>query len=202
MSDPVPTPDQNSHSEAMKALQAEMRKKTRAARTKHGLLIVNTGNGKGKSTAGLGMLVRSISHGHQCAVMQFIKTAPDRAARVIEGPLVEWHACGNGFTWDSQDKALDIARCREGWDRVLAWLKDPEIDFILLDEMNVVLSFDYLPLAEVLEAFRNRPSHQHVVSTGRGAPEGLTAVADLITEMREVKHPFNVGVQAQAGIEF
>lgn len=196
------TSNASAHREQMKAVQAEMRAKLAGAKEKRGLLMVHTGNGKGKSTASFGMLLRSLSHGHSCRVMQFIKSSPDKAERLLQGPLLEWEACGDGFTWDTQDREADIARCREGWARVSAWLKDPEVDFVLLDELNVVLSFDYLPLSEVLAALQARPAHQHVVLTGRGAPEKLIEAADLVTEMCEHKHPFKAGIKAQAGIEF
>jgi cob(I)alamin adenosyltransferase len=202
MNSPEKSQGSSAHRERMKAVQAEMRAKLSGAKEKRGLLMVHTGNGKGKSTASFGMLLRSLSHGHSCRVMQFIKSSPDKAARLLQGPLIEWEACGDGFTWDTQDREADIARCREGWAKVTAWLKDPEIDFVLLDELNVVLSFDYLPLQEVLSTLQARPAHQHVVLTGRGAPEKLLEAADLVTEMREHKHPFKAGVQAQAGIEF
>lgn len=190
------------HRERMAALQAEMRKRHAAARERRGLVLVHTGPGKGKSTAALGMLVRSLSHGKRCGVMQFIKSAPDRAERVLRSPLLEWKACGDGFTWNTQDRDADIARVREGWTTVLGWLQNPEISFVLLDELNVVLDYDYLPLTEVLAALASRPEGQHVVITGRGAPSGLVEVADLVTEMTEIKHPFKAGIQAQAGLEF
>jgi cob(I)alamin adenosyltransferase len=197
---PSDTPQQ--HAQRMAEMQEEMRKRTAAAREKRGLLLVHTGNGKGKSTAALGMLLRSLSHGKRCGVMQFIKSAPDRAERVLRSPLLDWQAVGDGFTWNTQDREADIASCRRGWQVVLGWLADPEVKFILLDELNVVLAYDYLPLQEVLEALQSRAEGQHVVVTGRGAPAALIAAADLVTEMTEIKHPFKAGIQAQAGIEF
>jgi len=194
--------DSAEHARKMAEMQAEMRKRTAAARDKKGLLMVHTGNGKGKSTAALGMLVRSLSHGKRCGVVQFIKSAPDRAERVLRGDLLTWKAVGDGFTWNTQDRDADIARCREGWDVVKGWLTDPEVKFIWLDELNVVLAYEYLPLDEVMAALAGRPEGQHVVITGRGAPESLVEASDLVTEMREVKHPFKAGIQAQAGIEF
>lgn len=190
------------HREKMRRMQAEMKARRSESRTSKGLVLVHTGNGKGKSSAALGMLVRSLSHGRRCAVMQFIKRAPDRAEAMLRGPLLEWQVCGDGFTWDTQDREADIARVREGWAQVKAWLGNPEIDFVLLDEINVVLAYEYLPMAELAEALKGKPAMQHVVCTGRGAPQALQDLADLVTEMGEVKHPFKAGVKAQAGIEF
>ncbi len=186
----------------MQKLQAEMHAKMRAAREKRGLIIVHTGNGKGKTTAAFGMLARQLAHGKTCAVVQFIKSGGDPVAKLLRGPKLRWHRVGQGFTWDTQDRAADIARCRDGWNFALGYLQDPAIDYLLLDELNVVLSFNYLPLDEVLAALRARRTPLHVVCTGRDAPAPLTELADLVTEMREIKHPFHTGVKAQAGIEF
>ena len=193
---------ESEHETRMRKLQAEMRAKTGAAREKRGLLAVHTGNGKGKSTAAFGKLARCVAHKYPSAVVQFIKSGDDAVERVLRGPFLQWHHVGAGFTWDTQDRAADIATCRAGWEIVRGYLRDPEIRFLLLDEINVVLSFDYLPLAEVLADIAGRTERQHVVCTGRGAPEALIAAADLVTEMREIKHPFNAGVKAQPGIEF
>ncbi|MGH8020314.1 MAG: cob(I)yrinic acid a,c-diamide adenosyltransferase [Opitutaceae bacterium] len=190
------------HRGKMKKLQAEMREKIRAANEKRGLLIVHTGDGKGKTTAAFGMLARMLSHKKRCAVIQFIKAGRDPLARLLAGPNLAWHRVGDGFTWDTQDRAADIASCREGWQLALSYLADPKVKFLLLDELNVVFAYDYLPLDEVLEALRNRRPDAHVVVTGRGAHERMIEAADLVTEMREIKHPFHAGVAAQAGIEF
>ncbi|MBI5383015.1 MAG: cob(I)yrinic acid a,c-diamide adenosyltransferase [Opitutae bacterium] len=190
------------HRERMQTLAAEMQAKTRAARTKRGLLIVHTGHGKGKTTAAFGMLARALAHGRRCAVLQFIKSGNDAVEKTLRGPQLEWRQVGDGFTWDTQDRAADIARGREGWALALGWLRDPAVQFIVLDELNVMLAYEYLPLDEVLAALRARPEGQHVVVTGRDAPPALVELADLVTEMRVVKHPFAAGVQAQAGIEF
>ncbi len=190
------------HERRMKKLQGEMHAKIRAARTRRGLLIVHTGDGKGKTTAAFGMLARMLAHKRRCGVVQFIKTGTDAVAKLLKGPLLSWDRVGDGFTWDTQDREADIASCREGWSIALRHMRDPEVKFLLLDELNVVLSFGYLALDEVLEALRGRRSDLHVVCTGRGAPPALLAAADLVTEMREVKHPFHQGVAAQSGIEF
>ena len=186
----------------MKALQAEMHAKMRAAREERGLLIVHTGDGKGKTSAAFGMLVRQLGHGGRCAVIQFIKSKVDAVETCLAGPLLRWHRVGEGFTWDTQNRESDIARCREGWALALAYLKSEDIDFLLLDELNIVLGFDYLPKEDVLAALRGKRRDQHVVVTGRGALPELIELADLVTEMKEIKHPVRVGVKAQAGIEY
>jgi cob(I)alamin adenosyltransferase len=198
--DPSATPE--AHREQMQALQEEMRAKMRAAREKKGLLIVHTGNGKGKTTAALGMLTRMLAHGKKCAVIQFIKGSSDAVSRLLKSPLLEWHHVGDGFTWDTQDKTADIACCQEGWRLAQGFMADPSVDFILLDELNVVLEFQYLPKQEVLAALAAKRADQHIVVTGRGAAQELVALADLVSEMKEIKHPFTQGIQAQRGIEY
>ena len=186
----------------MQALQAEMDAKIGAAKEKRGLIIVHTGDGKGKSSAAFGMLARMVAHKRRCAVIQFIKSGADAVERVLRGPYLEWHSVGGGFTWNTQDRAGDIALCREGWAKAVGFFQNPEIDVVLLDELNIVLAYDYLPKHEVLAALKAKSPMQHVVITGRGALPELIELADLVTEMREVKHPFKAGVKAQAGIEF
>jgi len=195
------TPSEEQHRLAMQALQEEMHAKIKAARETRGLLIVHTGDGKGKTTAAFGILTRMLAHGRRCAVIQFIKSGQDAVEKLLRGPNLQWHRVGEGFTWDTQDRARDMASCREGWRLALGYLQSAEIDLLILDELNVVLSFDYLPKDEVIVALRGKRADQHVVVTGRGAPEALISVADLVTEMREVKHPFSQGVKAQVGIE-
>lgn len=195
-------PTEDEHRERMQALQAEMHGKIAAARERRDLLIVHTGDGKGKSTAAFGLLARMIGHGRRCAVVQFIKSGDNAVERALRGPLLEWHRVGSGFTWDTQNRAQDVAECRQGWEIARRLLQDPEVRLLILDELNIVLSFDYLPADEVLAAVRARPPGKHVVVTGRSAPAALIAAADLVTEMREVKHPFAAGVRAQPGIEF
>jgi cob(I)alamin adenosyltransferase len=190
------------HTERMQALQVEMRAKIKAAREKRDLLIVHTGDGKGKSTAAFGMLVRMLGHSRRCAVIQFIKSGDTASERLLRGPLLSWHCCGDGFTWDTQSRAADIARCREGWGIACDYLRNPEVGFLLLDELNIALAHDYLPVDEVIAAVRDRVPGKHVVITGRGALPALIEAADLVTEMRDIKHPFKSGVRAQAGIEF
>jgi cob(I)alamin adenosyltransferase len=185
----------------MKTLQGKVRATMRAAKTRRGLIIVHTGNGKGKTTAAFGMLARMLAHRRTCAVIQFIKSGSDAVEKLLRRPNLSWHRVGGGFTWDTQDRAADIASCREGWRLALGYLKSKETDFLILDELNVVLAFEYLPMKEVLAALRARRPDQHVVITGRDAGPELIDLADLVTEMKEIKHPFNVGVKAQVGIE-
>jgi cob(I)alamin adenosyltransferase len=185
----------------MQALQKEMREKMRAAKDKRGLVIVNTGHGKGKSTAGFGVVTRMLAHGGNVVVIQFIKATPDHAERVMRGPSLTWHAVGGGFTWDTQDKAADIALCEKGWALAEAAMADPEVDLVMLDELNVVMHLGYLAVDEIVSAFATKRKDLHVIVTGRDAPAELMEMADLVSEMREIKHPFNNGVMAQRGIE-
>jgi len=190
------------HEAEMKALQKEMRGKMAAARRRKGLIIVHTGDGKGKTSAALGMLLRSLGHGFKCAVVQFIKGGRGTAESLLASPLLRWDKVGQGFTWDTQSREKDTKCARAGWDLVRRHLSDPELKFLLLDELNIVLSYEYLPAAEVIEALRSKREDLHVVVTGRGALPALIEIADLVTEMKEIKHPFKEGIRAQPGIEF
>ena len=200
--------DPDTHARQMAKLKAVVDARIAKATQAKGLLMVHTGNGKGKSTAALGMLVRSLGHGHRCAVVQFIKGEQATAEVVLEqvavamGGALAWDRCGQGFTWDTQNRAADIAHAQEGWTIVRGHLQDPGLRFLLLDELNIVLAHGYLDTGEVLADLQGRVPGLHVVVTGRGAPESLMAAADLVTEMKEVKHPFQAGIMAQAGIEF
>jgi len=194
--------DANEHEEEMKTLQKEMRSKMAAARRRKGLIIVHTGDGKGKTSAALGMLLRSLGHGFKCAVVQFIKGGRGTAESLLKSPLLRWDKVGQGFTWDTQSREKDTQCARAGWELVRRHLADPELKFLLLDELNIVLSYRYLPAAEVIEALRNKRDDLHVVVTGRGALPELIEIADLVTEMKEIKHPFQQGIRAQPGIEF
>jgi cob(I)alamin adenosyltransferase len=170
-----------------------------------GLLIVHTGKGKGKSTAAFGMVMRSIGHGFRTGVVQFVKGRWDTGERtVLERfpELVTIKAMGEGFTWETQDRARDIAAARAAWEEAQAMMVDPSYRLVLLDELNIVLRYDYLPVAEIVAVLSARRPDLHVVVTGRNAPDDLVAAADLVTEMTLVKHPFRDGVKAQAGIEF
>lgn len=166
-----------------------------------GLIVVHTGDGKGKTTAALGLVTRMLSHGGRCAVVQFIKERRDSATRLLRHPRLHWHCAGGGFTWAADPAALRTA-CETGWQLAVACLRDPGFDLVLLDELNIVLTAGYLEPEPVLAALAARPPTQHVAITGRDALPELVAAADLVTEMRLVKHPFARGVPAQAGIEF
>jgi cob(I)alamin adenosyltransferase len=170
-----------------------------------GLLIVHTGAGKGKSTAGFGLLMRALGHGWHVGVVQFIKgtwETGERAAVAKFGDLVAWHVMGEGFTWETQDRARDIRAAESGWAKARSLMDDPKIRLLLLDELNIALRYDYLPLDEVVATLKARRPDLHVVVTGRNARSELIEAADLVTEMTLVKHHWQAGVRAQAGIEF
>ena len=182
------------------------RDKIMAGKTiERGLLIVHTGKGKGKSTAAFGMVFRHVGHGMRAGVIQFVKGSWGTGERTVleKFPeLVTIKAMGEGFTWETQDINRDIAHAREGWEEAKRMIADPSYRMVLLDELNIVLRYDYLPLQEVLDVLKNKPADKHIVITGRNAKEELIEIADLVTEMELIKHPFRSGVKAQAGIEF
>jgi len=193
------------HAEKMKKKQAAHDKIMAGKTVEKGLLIVHTGKGKGKTTAALGMVVRAIGHGKKVGVVQFVKGAMTTGEKVVFDAFpdqVEFKPMGEGFTWNTQDRARDIELSREAWEEVKRMIADPAYDMVLADELNIVLRYDYLPLDEVLEVLTARGEMKHVLVTGRNAPEALMDAADLVTEMTLVKHPFRSGVKAQAGIEF
>ena len=169
-----------------------------------GLLMVNTGPGKGKSTAAFGLALRALGHGWRVGVVQFIKSRAtgEQAALQSFGDRLIWHTAGEGFTWETQDKARDIAACRRAWEIALGLMDDPTFGLIVLDELNIALRYDYLPLAEVVETLKNRRPDLTVVVTGRNAKSELVAAADCVTEMGAVKHHFAAGFKAQRGVEF
>jgi cob(I)alamin adenosyltransferase len=195
------------------AYHADKMRKKKEARTRmlatkteeRGLLIVHTGKGKGKSTAAFGMVFRAIGHGFPVGIVQFVKGAWGTGERdVLEKfpELVTIKAMGEGFTWDTQDRQRDLAAARAAWEEAKRMIADPGLKMVLLDELNIVLRYDYLPLDEVLDVLRNKPRDLHVIVTGRNAKDELIEIADLVTEMTEIKHPFRSGVKAQAGVEF
>ena len=173
--------------------------------TSKGLLIVNTGPGKGKSTAAFGLVLRALGHGHHVGVVQFIKGAWNTGEkRALErfSDLLSWHSMGEGFTWETQDRERDIAAAKRAWDQVLEFMNDPKIKLVLLDELNIALRYDYLPLLEVVDVLSNRRPDLHIIVTGRNAKPEMIEAADLVTEMGMIKHHFAAGVKAQEGIEF
>jgi cob(I)alamin adenosyltransferase len=199
--------------EELSARHAEKMKKKKAARDKimagktieKGLLIVHTGKGKGKTTAAMGMVCRALGHGKKVGLVQFVKGAMQTGEmKVLEAfsEQIDIEILGQGFTWDTQDRSADIAAARKAWDVAKRMILDPAYDMVLCDELNIVLRYDYLPLEEVLDVLRNRPEGKHVIITGRNAKEELIELADLVTEMTEIRHPFRAGVKAQAGVEF
>jgi len=171
-----------------------------------GLIIVHTGTGKGKTTAALGMVMRSLGHGYRVAIIQFIKGAWEPAEKNVLGrwpEQLEFHAMGEGFTWETQDRERDIQMAQAAWEKALSYIHNPDVRLTLLDEVNVALKLGYLSEEQVLQGLEGKPEMSHVILTGRGAPAGLIEVADLVTEMTMVKHPFrSQGVKAQAGIEY
>ena len=171
-----------------------------------GLIIVHTGAGKGKSSAAFGMILRCVAHGFPCAVVQFIKGGWDTGERRILGghfaELCQFHAMGEGFTWETQDRARDIAAAGRAWETAKGMIADRSYRLVLLDELNIVLRYDYLSVDAVIAALRAKPQALHIVVTGRNAKSELIEAADLVTEMTLVKHPFRAGVKAQPGIEF
>ena len=192
---------------------AEKMRKKKAARDKimatktieKGLLIVHTGKGKGKSTAAFGMVMRAIGHGMRVGVVQFIKGRIETGEKVVLDRFadqVSVHRMGEGFTWETQDRQRDIAAARSAWDVARKMIASGEYKMVLLDELNIVLRYDYVDIAEVVDTLKAKPDDVHVIVTGRNAKEELIEVADLVTEMTMVKHPFRSGVKPQAGIEF
>ncbi|BAQ61994.1 Cob(I)alamin adenosyltransferase [Geminocystis sp. NIES-3708] len=171
-----------------------------------GLIIVHTGNGKGKTTAALGMVIRSLGHGYKVAIVQFIKGAWQPAEKeVLEkwSDQLEFYAMGEGFTWETQDREKDILAANKAWEKAKDFILNPEYKLILLDEINIALKLNYLNLDDVLEILAQKPDNTHVILTGRGAKSELIETADLVTEMKLIKHPFKEqGIKAQAGIEF
>ncbi|MDO7836669.1 cob(I)yrinic acid a,c-diamide adenosyltransferase [Sphingobium sp. HBC34] len=197
--------DEARHSEKMRRKQAAQAKIMANKTQEKGLLIVHTGKGKGKTSAALGMVVRAIGHGMKVGVVQFVKGAMATGEKAVFDAFpdhVAFKPMGEGFTWDTQDRARDIAHARAAWDEVKRMIADPSCAMVLADELNIVLRYDYLPVDEVLAAVNARPPMKHVIITGRNAPDALVAAADLVTDMVMVKHPFRSGVKAQKGIEF
>ena len=181
-------------------------KRLAEASKEKGLIVVNTGNGKGKTTAALGMVMRSLGHGYKVAIIQFIKGAWEPAEKAVlskwENQL-EFLAMGEGFTWDTQDRERDILKAQQAWKKAVSFINNLDYQLVLLDEVNIALKLGYLEVETVVEALKQKPEQTHVILTGRGAPTELIEVADLVTEMKLIKHPFKEqGIKAQPGIEF
>lgn len=195
------TPEQ--HSARMARKKAVIDANIAKATIERGVVIVNTGNGKGKSTAGFGMIARALGHGMKVGVVQFIKGSFSTGEEAFfrRFPEVSYHVMGEGFTWETQDKERDIASAGAAWDKACELLQDETVAVVLLDELNIALKYKYIQYNQVLKALRNRPALQHVVITGRGAPEALIEFADTVTEMHLLKHAYHAGVKAQNGVE-
>ncbi len=197
--------EQDEHAARMQRLKASVDRRIEAAQEEKGLVMVYTGAGKGKTTAALGMAIRCLGHGMKVAVVQFIKGAIDTAEeRVLTsfGDSVTFLRMGEGYTWETQDRERDTRFARQAWERACGFMADASYAMVILDEFNIALHHQYVDVAEVLPRLQARPLMQHVVITGRGAPAELIAAADLVTEMKQIKHPFRQGIKAQAGVEF
>ncbi|EHY78540.1 cob(I)alamin adenolsyltransferase/cobinamide ATP-dependent adenolsyltransferase [Stutzerimonas stutzeri ATCC 14405 = CCUG 16156] len=193
------------HKARMQRKKALIDEKIAEAQDEYGLLLVHTGNGKGKSSSAFGMVARALGHGIKVGVVQFIKGAASTGEEAFFRRFpdeVRYHVMGEGFTWETQDRQRDIAKAREAWAVAAELLADPEIGLVVLDELNIALKYGYLELEPVLADIESRPLLQHVVVTGRGAPAGLIEAADTVTEMGLIKHAFKTGVKAQRGVEF
>ncbi|WP_017655552.1 cob(I)yrinic acid a,c-diamide adenosyltransferase [Fortiea contorta] len=181
-------------------------KRIAEASPEKGLIIVNTGNGKGKTTAALGMVLRSLGHGYKVAIVQFIKGAWEPSEKRVFSnwhDQLEFHAMGEGFTWETQDRDRDLEKASAAWEKSLEYICNPDFKLVLLDEINIALKMGYLQVEQVLAGLAQKPADKHVILTGRGAPAALIERADLVTEMTLVKHPFkDQGVKAQPGIEY
>jgi cob(I)alamin adenosyltransferase len=193
------------HAEKMAKKQAARAKILATKTIERGLIIVHTGKGKGKTTAAMGLAMRAIGHGMKVGIVQFVKGVWETGEREVLGRFPElcvMKAMGEGFTWDTQDLARDRAAARRAWETAKQMMADSAFRMVILDELNIVLRYDYLPLDEVVATLHAKPEPLHVVVTGRNAKPELIEIADLVTEMGEIKHPFRAGIKAQAGVEF
>ncbi|MEM9729938.1 MAG: cob(I)yrinic acid a,c-diamide adenosyltransferase [Myxococcota bacterium] len=199
----------DAHREKMKALKEEQDAKVRSKEISRGIVLVHTGDGKGKSTAAFGLAIRAVGQGQRVGIVQFIKgTWKTGEKKSLERfPEIDHVVSGDGFTWNTQDREKDIASVRRGWDVALDMIEksrgeDPAYDLVVLDELNIALGMDYLPIEEVVEALKNKPTELSICVTGRGAKDELIEVADTVSEMRLVKHAYEAGIKARRGIEF
>jgi cob(I)alamin adenosyltransferase len=205
MSQPIDQTEAERHRAKMAKRKAVQDAEVAGKTIEKGLLIVHTGTGKGKSTAAFGLALRMLGRGRRVGVVQFIKGAwhsAERDALARFGDQLVWHTMGEGFTWETQDRARDVAAAERAWAKACELMADPNLAMLILDELNIALRYDYLDLAAVIAALKARPLGLHVVITGRNAKPELVAAADLVTEMTLVKHHFAAGVKAQPGIEF
>ena len=198
------TSKESRHLARMQRKKAVVDAQISAAQVSRGLLLIHTGNGKGKSTAAFGLLARALGHGLKATVVQFIKGRSDTGEEAFfrTASNLTWHVMGEGFTWETQDAERDQIKARAAWDLVCGYLKDESINVLILDEFTYTLKYGWLSIEEVTAALINRPKMQHVVITGRGAPQGLIDIADTVSEINLVKHAYQTGVQAMLGVEF
>ena len=199
------TPDRDTRHNARMARKKDVvDDRIAAAQAERGVLLVNSGNGKGKSSAGFGLVARALGHGMRVGVVQFIKGRSDTGEEAFfrTQPGVRWHVMGEGFTWETQDRARDVASAEAAWALAREMLQNPEVGLVVLDELNIALKYQYLDVERVLADLRARPPMQHVVVTGRGAPPALVEAADTVTDMTPVKHAFAAGVKAMPGMEW
>ncbi len=197
--------DAQDHKEKMQKVQAKHRKKvSEAVDPGRGLVLINTGKGKGKSSAAFGVVVRALGWGQKVAVVQFIKGKWKTGERRFfeERDLVTWHTMGEGFTWDTQDRERDIAAANAAFDKACTLMESGEYDLVVLDEINIALRYEYLSVDSVIKGLKARSDKTSVFLTGRDAPQALRDYADLVTEMTEEKHPFKAGIKAQRGVDF
>ena len=198
--------DAKTRHRAKMAKRKEVQDREVASKTvEKGLLVVHTGPGKGKSTAAFGLMLRALGRGHRVGVIQFIKGAWETGERLAASRFadqVEWHTMGEGFTWETQDRERDVAAATRAWEKAKELMAQPDLRLLILDELNIALRYDYLPVTEIIATLRQRREDLHVVVTGRNAKPELIEAADLVTEMTLVKHHFSAGVKAQEGIEF
>jgi cob(I)alamin adenosyltransferase len=202
---PMKEESDESHAEQMRRRKASYDARKAAATREKGLIIVHTGTGKGKTSAALGMVFRALGHGMRVGVAQFtkgaIETGESAFARQLEG-RIDFYTLGEGYTWETQDRGRDTAVAAKAWERARALIEDPRYQIVVLDELNIVLKYGYVPLDEVLETLRHKREDLHVIVTGRNAKDELIEMADLVTEMKLIKHPYKSGIKAQKGIEY
>ena len=198
--------EKDKYQEKMKRRQEVQKERLAKMKAEKGLIIVNTGNGKGKTTAALGMVLRSLGHGYRVAIIQFIKGAWEPAEKAVLEKWqdqLEFYAMGEGFTWETQDRERDIEKANQAWQKATEFILNPDYKLVLLDEINVALKLGYLEIKDILDVLEQKPIDSHVILTGRGAPQELIEKADLVTEMKLIKHPFREqGIKAQPGIEY
>ena len=202
---PTPTPMiDDKHLNRMQRKKAVIDEHIADASTARGVLLVHTGNGKGKSSSAFGLVARALGHGYHVGVVQFVKARSDTGEEAFfrrqEG--ISWHVMGEGFTWETQDQEKDAAAARKAWQQARIFLHDPAIKLLVLDELTYAFKYHWLDLADALDDLAARPLMQHVVITGRGAPEALVAAADTVSDMSMIKHAFQAGIQAMPGVEF